>query len=159
MDDDQLTLDGFDAEDGAAIASLTSLASRTLPVKELTRWCRHISTLIARRTGADYQSDAFLFAQAVKLGEEVGELQAEILGWAGQQRADKSGAFTAESLASELADVAICVGILAEITGVDLSRALVEKMERINHRSGQRSHSGARVASTLGGGERFARSR
>lgn len=135
MDANQPVLDGLEFEDESSLGSLTSLASRTLAMRELSVWCKHMSNLIARRTGADYRSDAFLFAQAVKLGEEVGELQAEILGWAGQQRADKGGNYSAESLASELADVVICAGILAEVTGVDLTRSLIEKMDRINSRT------------------------
>lgn len=75
----------------------------------------------------------FVLAQAAKLAEEVGELQAEVLGSAGYQRRAK-GTFTPEGLADELADVMICTAILAASHGVDLGRAVAEKIARIEAR-------------------------
>jgi NTP pyrophosphatase (non-canonical NTP hydrolase) len=81
---------------------------------------------------------AFVLAQAVKLAEEVGELQAQILGHAGYQRASKDQRFTAESVSGELADVMICVAILASSHGIDLGKALVAKIEKIDARHTKR---------------------
>lgn len=134
MDDEPLPLDAFLAEDGGGVCSVTSIDSRQLQFRELAAWSRHQTMLIARRSSAQLGSDTFLFAQAVKLGEEVGELHSELLGHTRRQRDDK-GTFSTESLAAELADVTICVAILAEVVGVDLGRALLDKMERINARS------------------------
>ena len=75
----------------------------------------------------------FVLAQAAKLAEEVGELQAEVLGQAGYQRRGK-GDFTAETMAGELADVLICTAILAASHGVDLGQAVAEKIEKIEAR-------------------------
>jgi NTP pyrophosphatase (non-canonical NTP hydrolase) len=76
---------------------------------------------------------AFVLAQAAKLAEEVGELQAEVLGHAGYQRRDKAE-FTAETMASEVADVLICTAILANAHGIDLDRAVAEKIQTIESR-------------------------
>jgi NTP pyrophosphatase (non-canonical NTP hydrolase) len=75
----------------------------------------------------------FVLAQAAKLAEEVGELQAEVLGNAGYQRRAK-GVFTTETMAAELADVMICTAFLAASHGVDLGRAVAEKIAHIEAR-------------------------
>lgn len=75
----------------------------------------------------------FVLAQAAKLAEEVGELQAEILGHAGYQRRAK-GDFTAETMAGELADVLICTAILSASHGVDLGQAVATKIAQIEAR-------------------------
>jgi NTP pyrophosphatase (non-canonical NTP hydrolase) len=49
---------------------------------------------------------------AAKVAEEVGELQVKVLGQAGDQRWSKAS-FTADTMASELADVPICTATLA----------------------------------------------
>ncbi|MGH3972216.1 MAG: MazG nucleotide pyrophosphohydrolase domain-containing protein [Pseudonocardiaceae bacterium] len=85
--------------------------------------------------GSDTSSQpAFVLAQAAKLAEEVGELQAEVLGQAGYQRATKNHCFTTESMSSELADLMICVAILASSHDIDLGKALASKIETINAR-------------------------
>lgn len=92
--------------------------------------------LIAGSYRFDTDSHAFVLAQAVKLGEEVGELHAEVLGRAKYQRSSKTARFNDETLKGELADVLICVAILAEATGVDLATALEETMAAIDARAG-----------------------
>jgi NTP pyrophosphatase (non-canonical NTP hydrolase) len=72
--------------------------------------------------------EMFALAQTAKLGEEVGELQAEVLGAIKYCRADKAAQFTPESLAGELADVMVCTMLLAEILDVDLARAVATKI-------------------------------
>jgi NTP pyrophosphatase (non-canonical NTP hydrolase) len=76
---------------------------------------------------------AFVLAQAAKLAEEVGELQAEVLGQAGYQRQSKAG-FTTDTLAGELADVMVCVAILASSHDVDLGKAVAAKIEKLEAR-------------------------
>jgi NTP pyrophosphatase (non-canonical NTP hydrolase) len=82
-------------------------------------------------------SPAFVLAQAAKLAEEVGEVQAEVLGQAGYQRKSKAG-FTTDTMADELADVMVCVAILASSHDVDLGKAVAAKIERLEarHRDG-----------------------
>src|SRR5262245_48787747 len=102
-----------------------------LSVRELGEWAAaQAERLRGALPAAAAGHPTFVLAQAAKLAEEVGELQAEVLGHAGYQRRAK-GAFTAESMAGELADVLICTAILAASHGIDLNRAVTEKIERI----------------------------
>ncbi|MGH3867613.1 MAG: MazG nucleotide pyrophosphohydrolase domain-containing protein [Pseudonocardiaceae bacterium] len=106
-----------------------------MTVRDLNDWATMQTERLRRALGSDTSSQpAFVLAQAVKLAEEVGELQAEVLGHAGYQRATKDQSFTTESLSSELADVMICVAILARSHDIDLSKALASKIEKIDAR-------------------------
>lgn len=113
------------------------LPARDLTVRQLSRWAKDQMGLIAGTYDFDVRSDAFVLAQAVKLGEEVGELHAEVLGRAKYQRRAKTARYSDRSLQSELADVLICVAILAEATGMDLQDALAAKMAEVDDRSGR----------------------
>jgi NTP pyrophosphatase (non-canonical NTP hydrolase) len=111
------------------------LLSPDLTVRDLNGWAKMQSGRLRLALGSDTSSHpAFVHAQAVKLTEEVGELQAEILGQAGYQRATKDQRFTTESMSSELADVMICVAILASSHDIDLGKALASKIEKIDAR-------------------------
>ncbi len=107
--------------------------SADLTVRELAAW----AALQADRVEAAHHDETadramLVLAHAVKLAEEVGELQAEVLGHAGYQRPHKT--YTAESLAGELADVMICTAILADAHGIDLGRSLADKMAEVDAR-------------------------
>jgi NTP pyrophosphatase (non-canonical NTP hydrolase) len=78
---------------------------------------------------------SFALAQAVKLGEEVGELQAEVLGALEYQRSDKAGRYSKDTLGGELADVMVCVALLADTFGVDLAQAVGSKIEQLEARN------------------------
>ena len=109
--------------------------SPELTVRDLNNWATMQLGRLRLALSSDTSSQpAFVLAQAAKLAEEVGELQAEILGHAGYQRATKDRCFTTESLSSELADVMICVAILASSYKIDLGKALASKIEKINTR-------------------------
>lgn len=109
-----------------------------LTVRELSDWAKMQAERLRRglEDGAASQP-AFVLSQAAKLAEEVGELQAEVLGQAGYQRQTKVG-FTTDTMAGELADVIVCVAILANSHDVDLGKALVAKIDKIEarHRDG-----------------------
>ena len=97
----------------------------------------------ARRLAANFGFDptargghvSFALAQTVKLGEEVGELQAEVLGALEYQRSDKAGRYSRDTLGGELADVMVCVALLADTFGVDLARAVGSKIEQLEARN------------------------
>lgn len=109
--------------------------SPDLTVRDLNDWAKMQSERLRLALGRDASSQpAFVLAQAAKLAEEVGELQAEVLGHAGYQRSTKWQRFTAESMSSELADVMICVAILASSHGIDLGKALAARIEKIDAR-------------------------
>ncbi|MEO7196008.1 MAG: MazG nucleotide pyrophosphohydrolase domain-containing protein [Pseudonocardiaceae bacterium] len=106
-----------------------------MTVRDLNDWATMQTERLRLALDNDTSSQpAFVLAQAVKLAEEVGELQAEVLGHAGYQRASKDQRFTTESLSGELADVMICVAILASSHDIDLSKALASKIEKIDAR-------------------------
>ncbi len=107
---------------------------RELTLRRLNQWVDGQVRLIGEAHG-DPQGEAFVLAQAVKLGEEVGELHAEVLGLLKRQRRSKGDRFDDRSLRGELADVLICVAILAQVTGVDLEAALQAKIAEIDRRS------------------------
>jgi NTP pyrophosphatase (non-canonical NTP hydrolase) len=74
-------------------------------------------------------------AQSVKLGEEVGELQAEVLGALEFQRREKAARYSRDTLGGELADVMVCVALLADTFGVDLAQAVGSKIEQLEARN------------------------
>lgn len=129
-DDFQLTL--IDLAD----AGRRSAAGRTkdIHVRSVGRWARRQARAIAMAKKMDHQSAEFLLSQTVKLGEEVGELFAEVLGAVRLQRESKSDRYSVDSLRGELADVLICTAILAELLDVDLTHALEEKMATVEER-------------------------
>lgn len=110
-------------------------AAVELTLRQVCEW----ANMQARRLAAGYglteqDRDLFLLAQTVKLGEEVGELHAEVLGRTKFQRAAKAARYDDVSLAGELADVTICVAILSEMLGADLNQAIVTKIAKLEAR-------------------------
>ena len=109
-----------------------------LTLRELARWAegqaRHIAAKFALGHDSGTSTAYFALAQAVKLGEEVGELHAEILGALSYQRQDKASAFSPETLGGELADVLVCLAILAHTLNVDLAVAVSEKISHLDRR-------------------------
>lgn len=105
---------------------------------ELARWAegqtRHIAAKFRLGPDAGTSRAFFALAQAVKLGEEVGELHAEVLGALSYQRSDKAGEFSRDTLGGELADVMVCVAMLAQTFNVDLAAAVTDKIEHLDRR-------------------------
>lgn len=75
-----------------------------------------------------------ILVETVKLNEEVGELCNDILGILKLQRKAKQRKFDKRNIYEEFADVIITTISLANITGVDLERALKDKLEKIETR-------------------------
>lgn len=132
MDTEQLVLSGLDLEDKHA--NVVPLKPHGLGLQAFQRWTHRQSRVVLSRSG-HLDRDSLIFAQAVKLGEEMGELYAEVLGRTGLQRADKLATLTDDGLAEELADVLICAGVLAALIGVDLPSAVSRKVEKIERRN------------------------
>lgn len=73
-----------------------NVLSPDLTIRDLNDWAKMQLGRLRLALGSDTNSQpAFVLAQAAKLAEEVGELQAEVLGQAGYQRATKNQCFTA----------------------------------------------------------------
>jgi NTP pyrophosphatase (non-canonical NTP hydrolase) len=104
--------------------------------RDAAKWANQQAKKLATHFGLDVASDRNMFAlaQAAKLGEEVGELHSEVLGAIGYCSADKAAQFSRGSLAGELADVAVCTLLLAEIFEIDLSTAVADKIAALQER-------------------------
>lgn len=112
------------------------MADANMSLRDAAEWANQQAKRLAANFGLDVvdDRDRFALAQAVKLGEEVGELNAEILGAIKYCRNDKISQFTSNSLAGELADVMVCTFLLAEIFEVDLPSALTNKIDFLRSR-------------------------
>lgn len=75
-----------------------------------------------------------ILVETVKLNEEVGELCNDILGVLKLQRKAKQRKFDKRNIYEEFADVIITTIVLAQTAGVDLERALKEKLDKIEER-------------------------
>ena len=128
--DFQLTL----VDLGSDIQEPVRRKKRELELRELSTWARRQVRHIAENQNDNRKSLNLLLAQTVKLGEEVGELYAEILGGARLQRESKSARFSDETMRGEIADVLICVAILADLLDVDLTEATRAKMKTVDGR-------------------------
>lgn len=114
----------------------TNAQRSDMSLREAAEWANQQAKRLAANFGLDAAGDrdTFALAQTAKLGEEVGELNAEILGAIKYCRNDKISQFTSESLAGELADVMVCTFLLAEIFEVDLPAALTQKIDFLRSR-------------------------
>jgi NTP pyrophosphatase (non-canonical NTP hydrolase) len=115
----------------------SDIAPSDMSLRDLSHWAERQAKRLAMNFGLDAPSDNayFALAQTVKLGEEVGELHAEVLGALQYHRADKAGRYGAETLAGELADVMVCLALLSQILDVDLARAVSEKVGYLEARN------------------------
>ena len=117
-----------------------------LTLSELAHWAegevRHIATKFRLGPDAGTSRAFFALAQAVKLGEEVGELHAEVLGALSYQRPDKDSEFSHDTLGGELADVMVCLAILAQTLNVDLAAAVSGKVKHLDRRRGEDQREG-----------------
>lgn len=72
-----------------------------------------------------------ILAKTVKLSEEVGEVANDILSVMSLQRKSKLDAFDKRNLYAEFADILISTTALANALGVDLDRAVKDKLQTI----------------------------
>lgn len=107
-----------------------------MSLRDLSGWAQQQAKRLAANFDLDTERDRPYFAlvQAVKLGEEVGELHAEVLGAVRYCRSDKAGRYTPETLAGELADVTVCLALLSQILDVDLAQAVSQKIAHLEGR-------------------------
>ncbi len=76
-----------------------------------------------------------ILARAVKLGEEVGELYNDVLGYLGLQRQSKLEKFTLENLEEEVVDVLITLLVLVSLfPEMNLTEAIERKIKKIKAR-------------------------
>ncbi|HEV2339494.1 MAG TPA: MazG nucleotide pyrophosphohydrolase domain-containing protein [Patescibacteria group bacterium] len=82
----------------------------------------------------DSKEDQEILARTVKLNEEVGELCNDILSVLKLQRKSKLDRFDKRNFYEEFADVIITAMQLATVAGVDINRAIRDKMKKISER-------------------------
>src|SRR3989338_9510980 len=81
------------------------------------------------------QREKEILTKTVKLNEEVGELCNDILGILRLQRKAKMDKFDRRNIYQEFADVIITTMQLASVAGVDLERAIHDKLIKIEKRN------------------------
>lgn len=75
-----------------------------------------------------------ILSKTVKLNEEVGELCNDILSILKLQRRSKLQKFDKRNMYEEFADVIITLTQLASVANVDLERAVMDKLKKIEER-------------------------
>jgi NTP pyrophosphatase (non-canonical NTP hydrolase) len=105
-----------------------------MDLNELPRFAAMQQKKFKKADAGVYTDRERVFLQLAKLGEEYGELCEQILGAANAQHVHKAGKCSPEKLASEFADVALVLAILADVMGVDLGDAIEKKIVVINER-------------------------
>lgn len=116
-------------------------AAPDMTLRDLAQWAEGQARRLADGFGLDATTDGdnayFALAQTVKLGEEVGELHAEVLGALKYHRKEKTGRYGSDTLGGELADVIVCLALLAHILHIDLADAVSAKIEHLEARNRQ----------------------
>lgn len=80
------------------------------------------------------QTEKEILTKTIKLNEEVGELCNDILSVLKLQRKSKLDKFDKRNFYEEFADVIITTIQLASVAGVDIERAITDKMKKIETR-------------------------
>lgn len=104
-----------------------------MEMKKLLEFVERVSEQLAKGNPGSTQTER-VFARMVKLTEEVGELADEVLASQGDQRKEKLEGKNEESLGNEVADVLITTLVLAASLNVDVPKALVKKIAKIEAR-------------------------
>ena len=102
--------------------------------EELLNWIAVEDKRLREKFGNYPDEEKRILARTVKLSEELGELCDEVLSFNSMQRQEKLEERKTDDLESEFADVLITTLLLARVMGVDVPKALANKMEKINKR-------------------------
>ena len=86
------------------------------------------------------QEEKEILTKTVKLNEEVGELCNDILSILKLQRRAKLQKFDKRNIYQEFADVIITTIQLAQVAGVDIERAIIDKIKTIEERERKERH-------------------
>lgn len=105
-----------------------------MQLKELMKFIKKEDKRIKIRFGNYKDKEKLLLARTVKLTEELGELCDEVLSFNSMQRPEKLEKRNVDNLYGEFADVLMATLLLAEAMGVDVEKALKEKMKKLEER-------------------------
>lgn len=105
-----------------------------MDVKELQNKIKQLDSQSKPHYKLYTQTEKAILTKTVKLNEEVGELCNDILSILRLQRKAKLDKFDKRNIYQEFADVIITTIQLAGVAGVDIDRALNDKLKTIEHR-------------------------
>lgn len=103
-------------------------------IKNLQEKVRELNALTRPHYKLYTQEEKEILTKTVKLNEEVGELCNDVLGVLRLQRRAKLEKFDRRNIYQEFADVIITTVQLAEAAGVDIERAIRDKLVKIEER-------------------------
>ena len=99
--------------------------------EELNRFIKKEDGRLRERFDNYLDEEKRILARTVKLMEELGELSDEVLSYNAMQRQEKLDQNDGQNLPHEFADVIITTWLLAAAMGVDMEKALTEKIKKI----------------------------
>ncbi|MBR9680159.1 MAG: hypothetical protein GOU99_03865 [Candidatus Altiarchaeota archaeon] len=105
-----------------------------MQIQELFEFIKKENKRLQKRYEGKLNNNNLVLAHTVKLTEELGELCEEVLAHVNLQRQDKLDAKNDATIRDEFADVLIATLILADSMGVNIEKALIDKMARIDER-------------------------
>lgn len=105
-----------------------------MELKDLKKFIKKEDVRLRKRFGNYKDEEKRILARTVKLTEELGELCDEVLSFNSMQRKEKLDKYDKNNLPNEFADVVITTLLLAEVMGVDIEKALKNKIDKINKR-------------------------
>jgi len=106
-----------------------------MDIKALEKAVRELKPQMKDRYHLITEKEKEILTKTVKLNEEVGELCNDILSVLRLQRRSKLEKFKKSHIYQEFADVLIVTIQLAIASGVDIERAVTDKLERLRQRS------------------------
>jgi len=101
-----------------------------MEIKELQEFVKKYNERMKKRNQT-LEKESIL-TNTIKLSEEVGEVSDEVLKYFSYQRKEKLE--KNNELSYELADVIIVSSVLAEFLGIDIEKALKEKMKEVDEK-------------------------
>lgn len=107
---------------------------RNMNIKSLQEKIKVLSEKTRPQYKLYSQTEKEILTKTVKLNEEVGELCNDILSILKLQRKAKLDSFNKANIYQEFADVIITTIQLAEVSGVDVERAISDKLVKIEKR-------------------------
>ena len=105
-----------------------------MEIKELLQFINKADQRLKQDFGQSCTEKERVLARTVKVTEELGELCEEILAFYKDQRKEKLDNLDKDNLSDEFADVVIVTLLLAKSMGIDIEKALEDKIAKIEKR-------------------------
>ncbi|HEY4497034.1 MAG TPA: MazG nucleotide pyrophosphohydrolase domain-containing protein [Candidatus Paceibacterota bacterium] len=112
------------------------MGNKDMQFEDLMRFIKKEDKRLRRYYGNYKDEEKRILARTVKLSEELGELCDAVLRHNAMQRKGKMKK-SGDNLSEEFADVLITTLLLAEAMDIDIDRALIKKMKKIDKRYGK----------------------